>query len=124
MKFYCIRPVLWEIYGHTGTGKYTDIRILGNDTTYVVCPSLTTSNPRICGGITPCDRSMWCLIDEASTDVLHSEKLTLLHLLTKKITPYSVTFWLYASSPIWHNMIPGVQTIAFVLSNFVSRPTL
>ena len=115
---------MWEIYGHSGTGQLTDFRILGKENTYVVGTPLSTPTPCVCGGIIPCDRSMCCLSDDAATDDLHYEKLTLFCFLFWNVSPSPVYIHLYASSPIWPNMNPGVQTTTFVLSKFFFIPIL
>ena len=124
MKCSPIRPALWAIDRHASTGHSTDFIILGKDTKYVVGSPPPTSTTRICGGINPCDCSMWCLSDEATTNTLHYEKLTLVRFLSQNVAPSPVTLRLYTSSPICPHMNPGVQTITFVFSNLVSIPTL
>ena len=95
---------MWEIYGHSGTGQLTDFRILGKDNTYVVGTPLSTPTPCVCGGIIPCDRSMCCLSDDAATDDLHYEKLTLFCFLFWNVSPpLSISTYTrpLRSGPIW-----------------------
>ena len=73
MKCSRIRPALWSVCRNPSTGHSMDFRILGKETTYVVVPTLPTLTPRVCGGINPYDRSMWCLSDEAATNAPHSK---------------------------------------------------
>ena len=100
---------MWSIYGHPCNGHSTNFRILGKYTTYVVC----TPPPTSTGVITPYYHSMWCLSDKTATYTLHSEQLTLICLLSQNVAPSPIALLLYAPSPIYPHMKPGVQTIAF-----------
>ena len=91
---------------------------------YVFVPPPTSYTPLVWGTQMPWIRSMCVFRYEATTVILHSVQLTRVFFQYLNVSPSPVSLHLYAVSPHFPRMNPGVHTIAFVLSMLSSNPIL
>ena len=124
MKCYRSLPALCPTAGQTSTGHLTNWSTLEKDTTYVDCPSPFSSTPLVWRTHIPCWIDMCCFRDYCETATLHSAQLIRKIFHSWNVAPSPVAQRLYAWSPHFPEMNPGVQEMVLVFSRFVYNPIL